>query len=396
MGEGLLRTTGAAAIILGLLSSPAAHAAAAQRQNLIEWLTPPAPHPTPQSAAEKDAGKAHGRALPVAELLQPTLDPSLPSYVLPKARGLAGTFRVSASDILPGLVRRWIKGFERLYPAVHLILSPPYAGSLGAKELVAGKVDVAFVSRELRPSDIAAFKARYGYPPLSVPVSGGTYRHYGFLDTVVFFVNKANPIERVTFRQLDRLFSRTHRRGGKAIMTWGELGLVGAWANRPVHLYGIKPWNGFEEFVRERVLSAHGKRGAWREDITFSGTVFPVAGQVAKDPDGIGYSGLAFIDAPVKLLPLQAKAGAPYYAPTYENVARADYPLSRLVYFNINARPGKALPPALRQFLLYILSRQGQQKVLDQAIYLPLRAKQVRASRAVVPKAVVPRAVVPK
>lgn len=371
---------------LALLVMPAAHAQPAQPGGQMEWLTPLAPRPLPQSAAEKDAGKTRGRALPAPEVVQPTLDPALPSYAPPKSAALGGTFQVSASDILPGLVRRWIEGFEHLYPKVHLVLSPPYAGSLGAKEMVAGKIDVAFVSRELKPSDVTSFTAKYGYPPLSVPVSGGTYRHYGFLDTVVFFVNKANPIEGVTFRQLDRLFSRTHLRGGKAIATWGELGLTGAWADKPVHLYGIKPWNGFEEFVRQRVLSVNGKRGAWRDGITFSGTVFPVAGQVAKDPDGIGYSGLAFIDAPVKLLPLQVQAGAPYYAPTYENVARADYPLGRLVYFNTNAGPGKPLPPALRQFLLYVLSRQGQQKVLDQAIYLPLRAEQLRDARAIIPK----------
>ncbi|MBU6472319.1 MAG: phosphate ABC transporter substrate-binding protein, PhoT family, partial [Alphaproteobacteria bacterium] len=133
-----------------------------------------------------------------------------------------------------------------------------------------------------------------------------------------------------------------------------------------------------------RVLSANGRRGQWRDGIAFAKTVFPIAGEVAKDPDGIGYTGMAFVDAPVKLLALQAEAGKPYYPPTYENVASADYPLSRLVYLNLNRVPGKPLDPALQQFLLYILSRQGQQDVLDQAIYLPLRARQVDESRKLI------------
>ena len=348
----------------------------------VEWLLPVAPRALPQSKAEKEAGKTHGRALPAPELLQPTLDPAIPAYRARPDLHLSATITVAASDILPGLVRRWIAGFEQIYPDVHIVLSPPFAGSLGATELAGGKLDIAFVSRELRPVDITAFKAKFGYPPLSVPISGGTYRHYGFLDSVGVFVNKANPIARLSFTQLDAILSSTRLRGGKPITTWGQLGLTGEWAKRPIHIYGVKPWNGFEEFVRQRVLSANGKRGEWTAGIHYVDVVFPLAGDVSKDPDGIGYSGLAYIDAPVKMLPLQAKPGGAYFAPTYENVARADYPLSRLVFANVNKDPGKPLNPALQQFLLYILSKEGAQKVLDQAIYLPLRAGQARESRA--------------
>lgn len=369
---------------LGASSAWAQTKPAANGDGLVEWTAPAAPRPLPQTPAQEEIGKTKGRPLPAPELLQPTLDPALPIY---HARGdlhLAGTFKVSASDVLPDLVRRWIAGFERDYPHVHLKLSPPLAGSLGAVALAKGNIDAAFVSRELRPSDITLFQAHYGYKPLSVPVSGGSYRQFGFLDAVVFVVNKHNPIGQLSFAQLDRILSSTHARSGEAITTWGQLGLTGEWADRPIHIYGIKPWNGFEEFVRQRVLSTNGRRGEWRDGIAFAKTVFPIAGEVAKDPDGIGYTGMAFVDAPVKLLALQAEAGKSYYSPTYENVADANYPLSRLIYLNLNRAPGKRLAPALQQFLLYILSRQGQQAVLDQAIYLPLRAGQVDDSRKLI------------
>ena len=148
-------------------------------------------------------------------------------------------------------------------------VDPPYAGSLGAKELVKGNLDFVFVSRELKPDDITDFHAKFGYDPLSVPVSGGSYRHFGFLDAVGFIVNKDNPIERITFDQLDALYSSTHFRGAPAATTWGDLGLGGEWANKPVHLVGVKPWNGFEEFIRQRVLSTPGHRGEWRDGIDY-------------------------------------------------------------------------------------------------------------------------------
>lgn len=207
-------------------------------------------------------------------------------------------------------------------------------------------MDFVFVSRELKPDDINKFKAKFNYDPLSVPISGGSYRHFGALDTVAFFVNKDNPIEQITFKQLDQMYSSTHARGGSAITKWGDLGLTGEWADKPINLYGIHPWNGFEEFVRQRVLSAEGKRGEWRDGIKFEKVVFPMAKDVAADRYAIGYSGMAYMDAPVKLVPLVEKAGDTPQAPTYENVARATYPLSRLTYFNTNKVPGKALPRA--------------------------------------------------
>jgi phosphate transport system substrate-binding protein len=81
----------------------------------------------------------------------------------------------------------------------------------------------------------------------------------------------------------------------------------------------------------------------------------------------------------VKVLPL-AQNGADYYPPTYQNVASAKYPLSRLVYVNTNASATKPLPPALKEFFAFILSKQGQQIVLDQAIFLPLQSWQAEAS----------------
>lgn len=83
-------------------------------------------------------------------------------------------------------------------------------------------------------------------------------------------------------------------------------------------------------------------------------------------------------------MPLVEKAGDTPQAPTYENVALATYPLSRLTYFNTNKTPGKPLPPALEEFLKFVLSREGQQVVLDHARYVPLRASQASTARALV------------
>ncbi len=338
--------------------------------------------PTKPSAAQTELWKRQGRDLPAPELLQPEVDAALPPFQPAHDRAFTGHLRGAASDVLADLTKRWAAEFRKFYPGVVIEVPPPYAGSLGAIELVKGDIDFVAVSRELKPSDVSAFRAKFGYDPTSLPISGGTWRHFGFLDAVGFFVHADNPLRELSFAQLDAILSTTRHRGGGAITTWGQLGLTGEWANQPIHVWAVKPWNGFEEFVRQRVLSVGDRRGEWRTDLNFVETVFPISPQVAADRYALGYAGLAYVGDGVKLLPLSPAPGSPAVGPGYEEVARATYPLSRLVFLNVNRAPGQPLNPALEEFARFILSRNGQQVIRDQATFLPLRSEQAAASRA--------------
>ena len=363
----------------------AAAAPAQDSRPMIQWVIPALPTNKPQTPEQAESGRQRGRELPPPEVLQPTLDPALPAFV-PRREKLTGTFKGASSDVLTVVAQKWFEKFKQYHPGVSLTISPPYAGSLGAIELIKGDLDFVFVSRELKPDDIKGFKEKFGYDPLSVPIMGGSYRHFGALDAIAFYVHKDNPIEKVTFDQIDAIYSTTRHRGGKPIRTWGDLGLTGEWADKPIKPWGIKPWNGFEEFVRQRVLSVGDKRGEWREDIGYEKVVFPMAKRVAEDRYAIGYSGIAYIDQPVKVIPVSEGRGKAFESATYEGVAAATYPLSRLVFFNTNKAPGKPLNPALEEFLRFVLSREGQQIVLDHARYIPLRASQVQDARALLAK----------
>ena len=59
-----------------------------------------------------------------------------------------------------------------MYPEVTMELNPPYNGTYGASRLINQTIDVLFSSRELRPVDITNFRAKFGYDPLIVPISG--------------------------------------------------------------------------------------------------------------------------------------------------------------------------------------------------------------------------------
>ncbi|MFE9884411.1 PstS family phosphate ABC transporter substrate-binding protein [Streptomyces scopuliridis] len=359
-------------------------------ENLATWAVAPQKKVTPQTPEQDAYNKANGRPLPAPELLQPALDPALGTYRPKPTNSLRGDYQCGASDVLADLSKKWIKEFEQQYPKVHISVNPPYAGSLGALELIKGNLDCVFVSRELKPSDIDGFHDAFGYDPLSIPISGGSYRHYGFLDSVGFIVNKDNPIDKLSLDQLDAALSTTRNRGGEAATTWGDLGATGEWADKPIHIVGLQPWNGFEEFVRQRVLNHNGERGEWRPGaavgstpadpaVRWEKTVFNIAKDVAEDPYAIGYTGVAYVDQAVKVISLSDHAGDPAYAPTYENVASAAYPLSRLTYFNVNKRPGKQLDPVMEELIRFILSKRGQSVVGGQQVFLPLRSGQAKA-----------------
>lgn len=139
------------------------------------------------------------------------------------------------------------------------------------------------------------------------------------------------------------------------------------------------------------MLNYNGKRGEWRPGaangstpadpaVHWEKTVFNIAKDVADDPYAIGYTGMAYVDQAVKVISLSEHTTDPAYAPTYENVASAAYPLSRLTYLNVNKDPKKQLDPVLEELTRFILSKQGQQVVGAQQIYLPLRSGQAAAS----------------
>src|SRR3954454_24484909 len=157
----------------------------------------------PQTPEQAELGKTQGRALPPREVLQPTLDPALRSFRPAYGKKqLTGSIKCASSDVLPGLAKAWAAELHDYYPKVTVSIEPPYAGSLGALELIKGNLDCVFVSRELKPTDVSGFRSAFGYDPFSVPVSGGSYRHFGFLDSVAFAVNKDNPLEKLSLDQL--------------------------------------------------------------------------------------------------------------------------------------------------------------------------------------------------
>ena len=295
------------------------------------------------------------------------VDPAIPIYK-PVAH-LAGSLRGVESNTVTNLLQLWIDDFTRIYPTVHFQVDVGGSGQ-GGPRLTAGTADFAFISREMMGRELTPFVEKFGRKPMDIEVSGGSLAVKAFTDAVVFIVNKQNPLNQISFDQLDAIYSLTHNRGGKTpITTWGQLGLTGNWSDKPIHTWGVEIPNGYDVFVNMHVLA----NGQWKDGILTQPTVIPLSDKVAADKYAISYTGLAWDSNPdTKVLALSIHNGGPYIPATFQTVASQSYPLSRVIYMFFNQAPDRPVNPVLLEFLRYILSRQGQHQIVKDRIFTPL------------------------
>jgi phosphate transport system substrate-binding protein len=164
------------------------------------------------------------------------------------------------------------------------------------------------------------------------------------------------------------VFSKT-RKGGAAkdIATWGDLGLTGEWATKPISLYGRNSASGTYGYFKEVALF----NGDYKDSVKEQPGSSTVVQGVASDKYAIGYSGIGYKTADVRVVPLAAKPGAKCYDGTPENAYAGDYPLARFLYIYVNVNPNQPLDPARAEFIKYVYSKQGQQAVVKDG-YFPV------------------------
>lgn len=288
------------------------------------------------------------------------VDPGIKSY-RPVA-GVAGNLNSIGSDSLNNLMTYWAEGFKKKYPNVNLQIEGK-GSSTAPPALIAGTAQLGPMSREMKGTEIEAFQKKYGYKPTRIGVA---------LDSLAVFVNKDNPVKSLSLDQVDAIFSKTRKSGHAEITTWGQLGVTGKLAGKPISLYGRNSASGTYGYFKEHAL----KKGDFKNTVKEQPGSASVVEGVAKEISAIGYSGIGYATSGVRAVPLSAKDGQPASAATYQNVLNGNYPLSRMLYIYVAKQPGKPLPKVTEEFLKYVLSKEGQQIVVKDG-YDPLPAKLV-------------------
>jgi phosphate transport system substrate-binding protein len=339
-----------------------------------------------------------GAALLVSPLCAQSLD-GLPSYH--GNNDQFGEIRIWGNETMLPMLTAWELGIHDQQRGLRFAdVLPSGAAAIGA--LYTGVADLGLMGHHSWPMETLAFHEVYGYDPTEIIVATGAYDVPAKMPANIIYVNRKNPLTKLTVQQLDGIFA-SQRTGGwqgtqwstasargaeKNIRTWGQLGVTGEWADKPIHPYGYDL--SANSFCLSMQRMAFQGGDMWNPDLhevalNEVGLLFKpgprppqgcesIIDALAKDPDGIAYTApqCARKSTEVKALALANGANGPFVEPTKENMENRTYPLVESIYIYINRPPGQPVEPKLKAFLTYILSREGQQNVLQDGGYLPI------------------------
>ncbi len=273
-----------------------------------------------------------------------------------KTSGVTGNLNSIGSDTLNNLMTLWAEGFKAQYPNVNIQIEGK-GSATAPPALIEGTSQLGPMSREMKATEIDAFEKKFGYKPTAYKVA---------IDSLALFVHKDNPIKGLTLQQIDGIFSSTLKRGGKAIEKWGDLGLTGEWATKPLSLYGRNSASGTYGYFKEHALD----KGDYKTTVKEQPGSSAVVQGVASDLGGVGYSGIGYKTSGVRAVPV-AEKGDKFVEPTYANCLSGDYPIARFLFVYVNKKPGAPLDKLVGEFIKFIESKQGQEVVVKDG-YFPL------------------------
>jgi phosphate transport system substrate-binding protein len=291
------------------------------------------------------------------------VDPAIPAYQ--KTSGVSGNLSSVGSDSLANLMTLWAEEYKKLYPNVNIQIQA--AGSSTAPPaLTEGTANLGPMSRAMKDNELQAFEEKFGYKPVAVPVA---------IDALAVFVHKDNPIKSLDMAQVDGIFSSTRLCGGSDVKTWGDLGLTGEWADKPIQLFGRNSVSGTYGYFKEAALC----KGDFKANVNEQPGSASVVQSISSTVNAIGYSGIGYKTASVRAVPLSKKGGEAFEA-SEANALAGKFPLSRFFFVYVNKAPNKPLSPLEAEFVKLVLSKQGQEVVVKDG-YIPLPAKVIEKTK---------------
>ena len=309
---------------------------------------------------------------------------------------VSGTIRMWGSNYFTDspLADYWIEEFHKYQPDVKFALH--LKTTLHAiPGLIFGMSDIGPMGRQITWDELLSYQRERNHLPIGIVAVTGSYDVSGWNPPIGVYLHKDNPLSKLSLQQLDGIFGaqrsgawrelvwdKSLARGPeKNIRTWGQLGLTGEWADKPIHVYGYNLQFHFPQEIESRAFG--GVSGKWNENlIEYDNLALPdgsfkLAGQLmledlAKDPYGIAYcaGGNAWLTPQIKSVALSVKTGDPAYELTLDNVRERKYPMYADVFFYIDRDPKKPVDPKVKEFLRYILSSEGQAQVMRDGKFL--------------------------
>lgn len=296
----------------------------------------------------------------VARAQDAAVDPTLPPY-RPVA-GVVGVIRGSRSGAVSRLMAIWGAEFERSYPGVRVVLD-----DATFENVVGGPCAFGPELGGLLKEPAAHFQKRFGYAAVGIPVC---------LYAPAVFVHLDNPIEEGLTVERVRIILGSDSRD----LTWDYLGLRGEWCRQPVSVFA--PRNHAER-VLMHVTADPDYLFLFGDIVKECPDDSTVVASVANDPRALGLASIGCRTEKVRPLAIAATRRSEFVPASAENARNGTYPLTEVFHLVLNHDPRGTfeLDPLRREFLRFVLSREGQQAVV-RAGFVSLTAASARSALA--------------
>jgi phosphate transport system substrate-binding protein len=269
---------------------------------------------------------------------------------------------IAGNDGMESLIEKLCELFRREHPHVTFQLTMN-GSSTAFPALASDACLIAPMARAPWAADRASFKSAKGYAASVVHI--GYAGHGPRPDAKTppsIYVHAGNPLNGLSMPDLARVFTSGSPAGD--ISFWHQLGLAGDWANRRIHLYGLRDDGKYASGFRE----AHLGGMAYAAHYEALPDRAAVVKAVADDPYGIGAIGwfnAAKFAGRVRVLPLSRETAGSFHTPCLEDVAAGRYPLSSYLGLYVDRAPDAPLSPLLKAYLRLALSEEGQALVAE-------------------------------
>ncbi|MCP5521410.1 MAG: phosphate ABC transporter substrate-binding protein [Verrucomicrobiales bacterium] len=258
---------------------------------------------------------------------------------------------VQGSDTMVNEAQAWAEAYAKVEPGVSVEVGGGGSG-VGIAALIAGTIDIADASRDMKDSERAKAKANSGKDPVEFVVG---------YDALAVYVHKDNPLNEITFEQLAGIYAE-----GGTVTKWSDLGVTLPGGGDDILRVSRQSNSGTYEFFREHVLN--------KQDFKLGSTDLngskEVVEMISNTPTAIGYSGMGYATDKVKMLKIARKAGDTAYAPSVENALNKTYPIARPLYLYTLGEP----QGHVKAYIDWILGAEGQ-KIVAESGYVPLPPK---------------------
>jgi phosphate transport system substrate-binding protein len=219
----------------------------------------------------------------------------------------AETIVVDGSTTVGPIAKAFAEYYMNANKGVNIQVSESGSGN-GAKSLINGSCNIADMSREMKPEEVSAAKAK-GVNPVQTEIAW---------DGIAVIVHPSNPVANLTIDQIRKIYTGE-------FTNWKQVG----GPDKAIVLISRDTNSGTYECFEGMVMN----KQKMTDKVEYDGSNGSIKQKIQSTPLAIGYVGHGFVDTTVKAVSVNSVKC------TKANILAKKYPISRPLYMYTNGTP---------------------------------------------------------